>query len=210
MAEPIEGFSFDDTSSSDLILPSQLVGPLGSWAYEKMSIGEIVVPRHLFIIQRASGEPHNVAWMYRQEAGADLPGVHYAVCDCIGEAEARADLDIMFSCSALATAVIRRAHQVRGDHDLQQVIEAPNPDQEYYDSGIDPKVIRGILYLLRKDREDPTAWPGNIANGSHEIVLMSQVLNRSIEEVQDCAGLLEEVGAIELKGDDQTSVALAA
>jgi hypothetical protein len=154
---------------------------------------------------QTGGSVHNVAWIGREGINPDTVeaySYHQAVCDCLPLSEALEDVSLMFTCPHFVTGLIARAHAIRGNPELQTLLE----DEPNYESAeryginnfddIDPRVIEAIMFLLKRDIECPEAWVGNFRSGSHELVLVSQVIERDLTETKEYAAMMEALGLI--------------
>lgn len=208
MSEFGRGISFeDDPIHGGVEVQKVLNSPLAEWAISEEQAGAVVRLKHLFQLRDSKGNSkvHNVAWISRDGINPDTAetySYHFAACDCLPLSEALGDIGLMCSCSEFATGLVGRAHAVRGNPTLQTILESP-PDHEIAErygindfNSVDPRVVEAIMYLLRLDKEHPEAWVGNFRSGSHEVVLLSQILGQDTEETKEYAVMMEALGLI--------------
>jgi hypothetical protein len=203
MSEPEKDFPFSDRPDApDHIVEAQKLlfnGPLADWAKIRSDdFAETVKPKHLFI-ESKDGRPHNVAWLYRSGLDFDTGepySFHHVACDCMSEAELREDPELMFSCEALGSALMKRAQQVRGYYGLPEIL--PVSSEQKMGTGGKQLVISTMVYIMERDQAHPDSWVANYINGRHELPLLSVVLSRDVDEIAEYASMLEEAGKLEI------------
>lgn len=209
MSEIAKGYSFEN---SGVEVQKVIAGPMVELAADEESRGGILRIKHLFKFQTPNENPdkgfcvHNMGWLNREGIDSDtgdLYSYHMAFCDCLPLAEGLEQPSLMLECPYFVHGLLGRAHAIRGDEALQTLLE----DEPNYEAAarfglsnfdfVDPRIIEGIMYLLKHDKAHPEAWVGNCKSGSHEIVLLSQILGLPLEETKLYAMLMEEIGLTE-------------
>ena len=211
MSKFAEEYPFEhDLINGGVEIQSIIEGPLASWAEQEERYGATIRLKHLYELNLGvlQGETklHYMGWFSREGINPDTGEIysyHMAACECYPTAENNDNLRIMLSCPGFLAGMAGRLSLVKEDPTLWTILN-DSPDNglaeryEIADVGeADPRVVEAIMYLLMVDREHPEAWIGNIRSGSHQIGLLSQVLDQDPEITKKYAMLMSARGIVD-------------
>lgn len=189
-------------------------GETEAWRRERYANYREVVNVVELLEHTKQGLEHNVAWLERVTIDPDTNErqvFYHAACSCVAYTEDAEDPDLspMLQCYGLQGGLLLRAEEERGRNpmsladmlgisvrmDLSSPLESLDPQDE------------AILLELRKVKNFPNKWAGNLRGGMHEAPLLSVITGWEESEIIERAHRLKDQGLVAFDGEQTIQLA---